>query len=372
MYFFDSMDFAFPKGSATSNLQIYWRDTWYSHYYMNDYVFVNNPDGTLGVYYDANMFTGTTENIQNFTSQITEEFCKVLSNKFDETRNQVIASFYDGYNQLPECSRATSSYTCASERYATFFQTYTYRNIPNCYWDVRRNVCATKSHPISVENADGSFSDTCCGDNFTVDFDKLTTEPLENATTNEKFDMMMNTELVDAKNRKTISAYPTLRALYDRYMDSVRYSGLQSSAYDYQKMGDIANKVGQNWVDIVEQVVPATTIWGSVKVYENTVFDQQKFKYKLGSTFTCIDGIDNNDFIGYDLNVGSDTTVIYPVSGSSSTKVSTCTGIYMKQMDFGSEFIGTVTVMGGVEEPYVGEWVGLARPYDGEWIVRNY
>jgi hypothetical protein len=78
------------------------------------------------------------------------------------------------------------------------------------------------------------------------------------------------------------------------------------------------------------------------------------------------------DFIGYDLNVGSDTTVIYPVSGSSSTKVSTCTGVYMKQMDFGSEFIGTVTVMGGVEEPYVGEWDGLARPYDGEWIVRYY
>ena len=77
--------------------------------------------------------------------------------------------------------------------------------------------------------------------------------------------------------------------------------------------------------------------------------------------------------IGYDLNVGSDTTVIYPVSGSSSTKVSTCTGIYMKQMDFGSEFIGTVTVMGGVEEPVFENWLGLPRPVrDGEWIVRNY
>lgn len=296
MYFFDPMEFAFPKGSATSNLQIYWRDTWYSHYYLNDYVFVNNPDGTLGVYYDPNNFTGTTDTIQNFTSQITEEYCKILGDKFDETRNQIIASFYNGYNQLPECERdfygSPSIYTCASERYATYFQTYTYKNIPNCYWDKRRNACVTKTHPLD--------SDICCGDEFTVDFDKLTTEPLSGASTNEKFDLLMNTELIDAKNRKTISAYPTLRALYDRYMDSVKYSGLQSSAYDYQKMDDLANKVGQNWVDIVEQVVPATTIWGSVKVYENTVFDQQKFKYKLGTTFTCIDGpckLDNIDFI---------------------------------------------------------------------------
>jgi hypothetical protein len=301
MYFFDAQDFAFPKGSATGTMQIYWYDTWYSHYYFNDYVFVNNPDGTLGVYYDENKFTGSTTGIQNFTSQVTEEFCNVLSAKFDETRNDLRTAFYDGYNQLPECAIAGGTYTCASERFATFFQTYgLYKNVPNCYWDRRRNVCATKPHPLGVENADGSFSDTCCGDNFTVDFDKLTTEPLENATTNEKFDLMMNTELVDAKNRKTISAYPTLRALYDRYMDSVRYSGLQSSAYDYQKMDELANKVGQNWVDIVEQVVPATTIWGSVKVYENTVFDQQKFQYKLGTTFTCIDGpckLTNIDFI---------------------------------------------------------------------------
>ena len=301
MYFFDAQDFAFPKGSATSSLIINTTDTWYSHYYMKDFVFVNNPDGSLGVYYDPNYFTGTTDTIQNFTSQITEEYCKVLNNKFEETRNELITSFYDSYEQVPECYRGGSDYTCASERFATFFQTYgVYPNIPNCYWDRRRNVCATKPHPMGVENADGSFSDTCCGDNFTVDFDKLTTEPLENATTNEKFDMMMNTELVDAKTRKTISAYPTLRALYDRYMDSVRYTGLQSSAYDYQKMDDVANKVGDNWVDIVEQVIPATTIWGSVKVYENTVFDQQKFQYKLGTTFTCVGGpcsLDNLEFL---------------------------------------------------------------------------
>lgn len=302
MYFFDTMDYAFPKGSANTHMIIHHKDEWYSHYYMKDFVFVNNPDGTLGVYYDPNWFTGTTNTIQNFTTQVNEEFCSILSKKFDETRDEIIKSFYDGLYQLPECYRYTPTSdfgesTCASERFATFFQTYTYKNIPNCYWDKRRNVCATKQHPLGVQNADGSFSSTCCGDDFKVDFDKLTTEPLSAATTNEKFDLMMNTELVDAKNRKTISAYPTLRALYDRYMASNYYTMNQSSAYDYDKMDSIAKKVGDNWVDVIEQLVPATTIWGSVKVYGNTIFDQQKFKYKLGTTFTCIGGPCNLDGI---------------------------------------------------------------------------
>lgn len=290
MYFFDPMDFAFPKGSATSNLQIFWRDTWYSHYYMNDYVFVNNPDGTLGVYYDVDLFTGSTANIQNFSSQITEEYCNVLSAKFDETRTSIINAFYDSYNQIPDCVDPLGSiYPCASERYATYFQTYTYRNIPKCYWDKRRNVCATKTHPMGIVNADGTFSDTCCGDDYKIDFNKLTTEPLSGASTNEKFDMLLNTELIDTKNRKTISAYPTLKALYDRYIQSNYYTGNQSSAYDYDKMNSIAEKVGEGWVDVIEQLVPATTIWGSIKVYGNTVFDQQKFKYKQGTLFTCLD-----------------------------------------------------------------------------------
>jgi hypothetical protein len=307
MYFFDAQDFAFPRGSATGSMQIFWRDEWYSHYYMKDFVFVNNPDGTLGVYYDANQFTGSTSGIQNYTSQITEEYCKVLGAKFDEVRNELKTSFYDGYNQLPECNRTYLSlaswgqYTCASERFATFFQSYgLYKNVPNCYWDKRRNTCVTKTHPMGVENEDGTFSDLCCGDNFTVDFNELMTEPLSGATTNEQFDEYLTTELIDVKNRKTISAYATLRALYDRYMHSSLYTGVQSSAYDYNKMDGIANMVGTYWVDVIEQVIPATTIWGAVKIYSNTMFDQQKFQYKKGTLFTCISGpcsLDNLDYL---------------------------------------------------------------------------
>ena len=307
MYFFDPMDFAFPKGSATSHLIIHQPDIWYSHYYMKDFVFVNNPDGTLGVYHDPNWFTGTTNTIQNFSTQVTEEYCSLLSKKFDETRNDIIKAFYDGENKLPECvgSRYQDvydyvAYTCASERFATYFQTPTYSNIPNCYWDKRRKSCVTKTHPLGVDNGDGTFSSLCCGDDFTVDFNDLLTEPITNATTNEKFDNFLTTELIDVKDRKTLSGYPTIRALYDRYVNSAYYAGVQSSAYDYRKMDGIANMVGTYWVDVIEQVIPATTIWGSTKIHSNTMFHQQKFMYKKGTLFTCMTNpcsLDNLEFL---------------------------------------------------------------------------
>ena len=60
------------------------------------------------------------------------------------------------------------------------------------------------------------------------------------------------------------------------------------------------------WTDIIEQVVPATTIWGSVKIYSNTIFDQQKFKYKNGSLFICDDYAAES--IAFDLTVDVDKT----------------------------------------------------------------
>jgi hypothetical protein len=343
MYFFDPYDFAFPKGSATSNLQIFTRDTWYSHYYMKDFVFVNNPDGKLGVYYDSNYFTGSTDTIQNFTSQVTEEFCSLLSNKFDETRNELISAFYYSENQTPECADPSSYsiYICASERFATYFQTYTYRNIPNCYWDRRRNTCVTKIHPMGGENEDGTYSSLCCGDNFKVNFNDLMTESLSSMTTNEQFDNYLTTELIDVKDRKTLSGYPTIRALYDRYVNSSIYTGVQSSAYDYRKMDGLANMVGTYWVDMIEQVIPATTIWGSTKIYSNTMFHQQKFMYKKGTLFTCFK---NEENIGVQSDIEVLSTTIYPTDGIVKPKTTKCIGVYMKQMDNGSEFRGKVNI----------------------------
>lgn len=53
----------------------------------------------------------------------------------------------------------------------------------------------------------------------------------------------------------------------------------------------------------------------------------------------------NGEFIGYDFNTEASTSVIYPSSGATSTKTTYCNGVYMKQMNLGSDFIGSVNIM---------------------------
>lgn len=142
-----------------------------------------------------------------------------------------------------------------------------------------------------------------CGDK-NVDYSKLLSQSISDVKTIEDFEYYMTSELIDAKSRKTLSGYPTLRGVYDRYLNSSMYCSTVSSAFNYEKIDQFAKLIDSYWVDIVEQVVPATTIWGSVKIYGNTIFDEQKFTYKKSSLFTCVDkansctaSVENLDFV---------------------------------------------------------------------------
>lgn len=179
----------------------------------------------------------------------------------------------------------------------------------------------------------------CCSGDSNVDFSSLMTQPLSAITTIEDFEYYLTSELIDVKSRKVLSGYPTLRALYDRYTNSSEYCTTTSSAFDYFNMDEFSHLIDSYWVDIVEQVVPATTIWGSVKIYGNTIFDQQKFAYKKSNLYTCIKPSSVFENIGINTNVGVDLTFI----GNSNTQK--CTGVYIKQIDNGSEFLGSIEVI---------------------------
>jgi hypothetical protein len=200
----------------------------------------------------------------------------------------------------------------------------------------------------------------CCSDDCgdkPIDINSLLTQPLSSITTLEDFQYILSSQLIDAKNRKTISSYPTLRLVYDRYMNTLDYCSQKSSQFDYFTMDKFADLIGNYWVDIIEQVIPATTLWGSTRVYSNTMFDSQKFQYKSSSLF-----FGENAF--HDLKVLSPATgVTCPnavevetsvVLGnlSGSTEFFNLGGnqklpnVYVVQMNSGSEFLGNVTVVG--------------------------
>jgi hypothetical protein len=193
-----------------------------------------------------------------------------------------------------------------------------------------------------------------CGD-ANIDVENLLTQPLSSVTTIEDFEYYLTSELIDAKNRKTIPSYPTLRLLYDRYINSVDFCGTNSSKFDYFSMNKFANLIGNYWVDLIEQVVPATTIWGATRIYTNTIFDTEKFKYK---GYTTLFG--DNKFIGvnilspatgYSCNASATTTVIMGTATGTTQffnngNSQTYDRLYVVQMNSGSEFVGNVTILG--------------------------
>jgi hypothetical protein len=223
-------------------------------------------------------------------------------------------------------------------------------------------VQTNSDHPLYEPfwNSDGTcnFCNNTCGDKR-IDFSGFMSTNISEIKTLESFDDLMTSELIDVKNRKTLSSYPSLRAVYDRYMDATEYGLTNSNEFDYYKMDQFTSLVKTYWDDLIEQVVPSTTIWGNVKVYTNTLFDQQKFKYRSYSSLLCnnplnfvsppspINGSEGQcedvEVVTYNLQVfpseqGGPTLKIKPVKYNS---------ICLTQMNWGSEFVGNVDIRDG-------------------------
>ena len=100
----------------------------------------------------------------------------------------------------------------------------------------------------------------------------------------DNFDSMVLSNLIDVKSRQTISDYPTLRLFYQLYLTASNCGEELSGKLTYNSLFEFMDKIGDYWLDLLEQVVPATTIWegcdNSGKIFRNTIFDQNKYNYK--------------------------------------------------------------------------------------------
>ena len=192
---------------------------------------------------------------------------------------------------------------------------------------------------------------TTSGDT-SINLNKLMTQSLSAVTTVENFEKYIESELIDAKNRKIISYYPTLRLLYDRYKNSNNYCNTNSNAFEYSDLIKFQSLIGGYWSDLIEQVIPATTIWNSTKTYNNTAFDTQKFQYKPNTLFYGTPE-STPEVLSPCTGITEDVSIITSVIISGSTNISKFlapitknkyTNAYLIQYNSGSEFIGSVNV----------------------------
>jgi len=284
---------------------------------FNGLWFVEENDGTFGVY-DVDYISGSTSTYINVSEQMTSECCTIINDGFQ--------------NQSDTYSQGINPFKSVS-------------------WDPNKGTCVYSK----------------CGDDGCINIDTMLTTELSEIDTVKEFETTLSSELIDVKSRQTISGYPTMRMLYDRYnLHALEYCDIQSSRFDYFDMDNFGQTVGNYWIDLIEQVVPATTIWGSTYTYKNTIFDTQKYAYKRNNTFLCDDPSEFFPWSAITKDSGIDVitetapqTKLETISGVTTVveikldgDVRNCSTVWSMQHTCDSIFLGRVTTdETAVQEP---------------------
>jgi len=116
-----------------------------------------------------------------------------------------------------------------------------------------------------------------------IDWTEIIPKPKE--TTFFEFAQTFWRNMINVRNRQFITdgktgGYPTLQSIYWKYLESLEIAGIKNDNFNYQTMIDYVNGLGDYWIRLVEQMVPATTIWNTGVRLENSIFHRQKFVWR--------------------------------------------------------------------------------------------
>jgi|688.fasta_scaffold27412_2 hypothetical protein len=116
-----------------------------------------------------------------------------------------------------------------------------------------------------------------------VDWTEIDPKPAQ--TTFFEFAQTFWVNMINVRNRqfagngKTMG-YPTLESIYWKYLESQNLAGVQNDNFNYNTMIQYVKGLGDYWVRLVEQMIPASTIWNTGVKYENSAFHRQKFVWR--------------------------------------------------------------------------------------------
>jgi hypothetical protein len=136
----------------------------------------------------------------------------------------------------------------------------------------------TKSYPIPITGLSSPYPQTG-GTDWTV----INPKPQQKDFFEFKVTFWNN--MINVRNRQQssdgkTSGYPTLQSIFWKYLTMYQDTGIESNQFTYSKMIDYVNGIGDYWIRLVEQFIPATTIWNTGTRFENSIFHRQKFIYR--------------------------------------------------------------------------------------------
>lgn len=137
-------------------------------------------------------------------------------------------------------------------------------------WDMSKKY----NYPIPSSGLTGDFQNT-------EGIDRTIISPKPKEKTFFEFAQTFYRNMINVRTRQSAEYnYPSLQKLYWNYINSEETVNIPSNKYNYQKMIDFTNGIGDYWMKLVEQVIPATTLWSGGQKFENNVFNRQKVVWR--------------------------------------------------------------------------------------------
>jgi hypothetical protein len=91
--------------------------------------------------------------------------------------------------------------------------------------------------------------------------------------------------MINVRNRMYINdgktgGYPTLQSIFWKYIEAPYTVNIPTNKYTYEKLIKFVEGINPYWIKLVEQMIPATTLWMGGLKFENSIFHKQKYVYK--------------------------------------------------------------------------------------------
>lgn len=128
--------------------------------------------------------------------------------------------------------------------------------------------------------------------------------------------------MINVRNRQFASggrssSYPTLTSIFWKYLESEKLIGVKNNNFTYDVMSKYVDGMGDYWIRLVEQMVPATTIWNVGVKYENPIFHRQKYVWRRQRgcgmvPVECKPCVLTTNIFTYDCPIQTVTCGVYP------------------------------------------------------------
>ena len=199
--------------------------------------------------------------------------------------------------------------------------------IPNAgFFDLPPSECGSPILTSTNPQLQASFTNIQYPQKGGVDWTQIDPKPKEQ--TFFEFAQSFWKNMINVRNRQYMTngksmGYPTLESIYWRYLLSQETIGQPNDNFTYQTMINYVNGLGDYWIRLVEQMIPASTIWSTGVKYENSAFHRQKHAWRRQRgcqivPVPCKPCVTTTNFLPIDCPVQSTECPVYPLGVVSS------------------------------------------------------